>query len=254
MSALDQMPDGREDESVRHGGARGRSWPGDLAREHPPRPDRARARRAGRRDRRHRRSRTCSSTSSIASRHGASRERDLGGRDQGAPADSPRPPDAAHPGVRPDVLPVPVRLRAELRHPARRACGRGSRPVRRQPRLDRGLRAVHLLRRRGGGDVARRGSGLVDRGTARVVLVIPSDFARDIRERQTAEVQVIIDGDNANTATTVLGYVTAVLRTAAAKLGTQPAAAMATSSRASGTTRSCAARCSSCPASSRSSR
>src|SRR4026209_320971 len=70
-------------------------------------------------------------------------------------------------------------------------------------------------------------SGLVDRGTARVVLVVPSDFSRDIRERQTAEVQIIVDGDNANTATTVLGYVTAVLRTSAVRLGTQPTAAMA---------------------------
>ena len=71
-------------------------------------------------------------------------------------------------------------------------------------------------------------TALVDRGTARVVLVIPSDFSRDIRERQTAEVQIIVDGDNANTATTVLGYVTAVLRTSAAELGAQPTAAMAT--------------------------
>jgi ABC-2 type transport system permease protein len=71
-------------------------------------------------------------------------------------------------------------------------------------------------------------TALVDRGAARVVLVVPSDFSRDIRERQPAEVQVIVDGDNANTATTVLGYVTAVLRTAAAELGEQPTAALAT--------------------------
>ena len=75
---------------------------------------------------------------------------------------------------------------------------------------------------------AEDASALIDRGTARVVLVVPSDFSRDIRERQTAEVQVIIDGDNANTATTVLGYVTAVLRAAAAELGGQPTLAMAT--------------------------
>ena len=75
---------------------------------------------------------------------------------------------------------------------------------------------------------ADEASALVDRGVARVVLVVPSDFSRDIRERQTAEVQVIVDGDNANTATTVLGYVTAVLRMAAAELGAQPTAALAT--------------------------
>lgn len=62
-------------------------------------------------------------------------------------------------------------------------------------------------------------SSLVDRGQARVVLVVPADFSRRLRDRQPADLQIIIDGDNANTATTVLGYVTAVLRTAAAELG-----------------------------------
>ncbi|MEO8483610.1 MAG: ABC transporter permease [Acidobacteriota bacterium] len=61
----------------------------------------------------------------------------------------------------------------------------------------------------------REASALVDRGLARIVLVIPAGFAADLGRGQTAEVQVIIDGDNANTATTVLGYVTAVLRMAA---------------------------------------
>lgn len=55
---------------------------------------------------------------------------------------------------------------------------------------------------------------LVDAGTARAVLVIPEGFARTLSEGQTPSVQLIIDGDNANTATTVLGYVTAVLRSA----------------------------------------
>jgi drug efflux transport system permease protein len=62
-------------------------------------------------------------------------------------------------------------------------------------------------------------TALVDRGAVRAVLVIPTDFSSRIREGGTADVQVIIDGDNANTATTVLGYVTAVLRTASASLG-----------------------------------
>jgi ABC-2 type transport system permease protein len=42
--------------------------------------------------------------------------------------------------------------------------------------------------------------------------VIPAGFSRDLRAGRTASVQVLIDGDNANTATTVLGYVNAVLR------------------------------------------
>lgn len=55
----------------------------------------------------------------------------------------------------------------------------------------------------------------MDRDTARAVLVIPADFSRTIRSGATADVQIILNGDNANTATTVLGYATAVLRAAA---------------------------------------
>src|SRR4029078_868407 len=39
-----------------------------------------------------------------------------------------------------------------------------------------------------------------------------------------AEVQVLLNGDNANTATTVLGYANAVLREAALTLGATPTA------------------------------
>ena len=60
---------------------------------------------------------------------------------------------------------------------------------------------------------------LMDRGAVRALLVIPEQFSQTIREGRTAEVQVILDGDNANTATTVLGYATAVLREAAARVG-----------------------------------
>jgi ABC-2 type transport system permease protein len=55
---------------------------------------------------------------------------------------------------------------------------------------------------------------LINARVARAVLVIPEDFSRTVREGRTAEVQVLLDGDNANTATTVLGYATAVLRDA----------------------------------------
>ena len=60
---------------------------------------------------------------------------------------------------------------------------------------------------------------VMDRGTARAVLVIPEGFARRLQRGETADVQIILDGDNANTATTVLGYATAVLREASAALG-----------------------------------
>ncbi|MEP6917507.1 MAG: ABC transporter permease [Acidobacteriota bacterium] len=59
---------------------------------------------------------------------------------------------------------------------------------------------------------------LLDLNQARAVLVIPAGFGRDRRVRRTTPVQVIISGDNANTATTVLGYSTSILRSAGAPL------------------------------------
>jgi ABC-2 type transport system permease protein len=47
---------------------------------------------------------------------------------------------------------------------------------------------------------------LINLGQARAVLTIPSGFERDLSLRQPVVVQVIIDGDNANTASTVMGY------------------------------------------------
>jgi ABC-2 type transport system permease protein len=61
-------------------------------------------------------------------------------------------------------------------------------------------------------------------GRARVVLIIPEGFGRLAREGGTPTVQVILDGDNATTASTVLGYVNAVLR----EMSPVPSAAPAT--------------------------
>ena len=47
---------------------------------------------------------------------------------------------------------------------------------------------------------------LVDLGRVRTILSIPPGFERDLSLRQPVTVQVIIDGDNANTASTVSGY------------------------------------------------
>lgn len=47
---------------------------------------------------------------------------------------------------------------------------------------------------------------LVDLNRVRTVLAIPAGFGRDLTLRQPVTVQVIIDGDNANTASTVTGY------------------------------------------------
>jgi len=46
----------------------------------------------------------------------------------------------------------------------------------------------------------------LDRGDARAVLVIPSRFGRDTATGRPTSVQLILNGDNANTATTVVGY------------------------------------------------
>jgi len=59
---------------------------------------------------------------------------------------------------------------------------------------------------------------LLDLNQARAVLVIPEGFGRDLQLARTATAQVIIDGDNANTATTTLGYATNILRMAGAEL------------------------------------
>ena len=53
---------------------------------------------------------------------------------------------------------------------------------------------------------------LMDRGDLRVALVIPEDFGRDVRTVRRPMAQVLINGDNANTATTVMGYVLAITR------------------------------------------
>ena len=58
---------------------------------------------------------------------------------------------------------------------------------------------------------------LIDRGAARAALVIPPGFGRHASSGRPTTVQVIIDGDNANTATTVMGYSQALLAGVSAK-------------------------------------
>ena len=59
---------------------------------------------------------------------------------------------------------------------------------------------------------------MLDLNDARAVLVIPEAFGRDVSTGRVALVQVIISGDNANTATAVLGYAGSILRTVSAQL------------------------------------
>ena len=59
---------------------------------------------------------------------------------------------------------------------------------------------------------------LLDTNSARAALIVPEGFARDLANRRSPEVQVIINGDNANTATTVMGYSSAIVRSVGATL------------------------------------
>jgi ABC-2 type transport system permease protein len=52
---------------------------------------------------------------------------------------------------------------------------------------------------------------LTERRLARAVLVIPEGYARELAADRTARVQLILDGTDANTAMTVLGYASALV-------------------------------------------
>jgi drug efflux transport system permease protein len=52
----------------------------------------------------------------------------------------------------------------------------------------------------------------------RAALIIPENTGRIVRRGEAAPVQVILDGDNANTAATVLGYATTIIRTVSLKI------------------------------------
>ncbi len=58
---------------------------------------------------------------------------------------------------------------------------------------------------------------LLDRGDARAVLVIPARFGARASIGERAAVQVLINGDNANTASTVMGYVIGIVSAESAR-------------------------------------
>lgn len=58
---------------------------------------------------------------------------------------------------------------------------------------------------------------LMDRNEIRAALIIPNGLSRDLALGQTVPVQILLNGDNANTAATVMGYVTSVIRTESAR-------------------------------------
>jgi ABC-2 type transport system permease protein len=59
---------------------------------------------------------------------------------------------------------------------------------------------------------------ILDLNRARAALVIPEGFGRELAAGRVAPVQLIVDGDNANTATTVMGYAGSIARSAGASL------------------------------------
>ena len=59
---------------------------------------------------------------------------------------------------------------------------------------------------------------LLDLNVARAALVIPEGFGRDVSSGRRPQVQLLVDGDNANTATTVMGYAGNIVRGAGAAL------------------------------------
>jgi len=52
----------------------------------------------------------------------------------------------------------------------------------------------------------------IDRGEARIGIVVPTNFGERISSNREAEVQLIVDGSDSNTATIALGYVSAITR------------------------------------------
>jgi ABC-2 type transport system permease protein len=59
---------------------------------------------------------------------------------------------------------------------------------------------------------------LLDRGRVRIVLVIPPTFAGDLDAGKPAEIQALVDGADANTATIALGYARAIVARYSSKI------------------------------------
>jgi ABC-2 type transport system permease protein len=58
----------------------------------------------------------------------------------------------------------------------------------------------------------------MNENTVRAALVIPENTGRALRRGQVAPVQIVINGDNANTASSVLGYATTIVRSVSVSL------------------------------------
>ncbi len=64
--------------------------------------------------------------------------------------------------------------------------------------------------------------GYLDAGKARVAVSIPVDFAKTIGSNNSAQLQVIVDGSDSNTATIALGYLSALTELFSQRVGGNP--------------------------------
>jgi ABC-2 type transport system permease protein len=58
---------------------------------------------------------------------------------------------------------------------------------------------------------------LMNRGQARVILVLPEGLSRDLQRGRNVPIQILLNGDNANTATTVMGYALTIVQSESAR-------------------------------------
>lgn len=70
---------------------------------------------------------------------------------------------------------------------------------------------------------SREAEQLLDRGDVRAVLVIPAGLERKLLTGERVPVQVVINGDNSNTAATVMGYSLRILQTVSSQYQLQSA-------------------------------
>jgi ABC-2 type transport system permease protein len=75
---------------------------------------------------------------------------------------------------------------------------------------------------------AREYEALIDRGEIRTVLVIPTGLHKDLLSGKRVPIQIIINGDNSNTATTVMGYALRIVQTVSAEYQRNAIVAMPT--------------------------
>ncbi len=73
---------------------------------------------------------------------------------------------------------------------------------------------------------------MIDTNDARAALVIPANYSRDLARKTPVRVQMIVNGDNANTAAAVVGYAGAIVAQAGAEMVAALAGAPGTTPRA----------------------